>query len=341
MSKGIVARITGTLSLLFLFFFKGYAQDGDPPVRLMFYNVENLFDIYDDSLTDDDEFLPGGLRRWNYQRYHRKINSVYKTILAAGEWEPPAIVAFCEIENRKVLQDLVHGTYLSKYGYEIVHGDSPDARGIDVCLIYRNDMADIIDYRYFIPPGTGENEYKTRSVLYARCLLLKDTIHLLVNHWPSRRGGVLAGEDQRTEIAEMVRSKLDSINDSEHGNARIIIMGDFNATPDDQVISILTGHFKDSSSMVNLSENLSDRLGTYRYMGTWETIDQVIVSDQLINCREGVYTESGFITVFRPDFLLKKDLKYPGLSPFSTYSGYRYQGGYSDHLPVLLDLKSR
>ena len=119
----------------------------------MFYNVENLFDIYDDTLKDDNEFLPDGVMRWNFTRYNKKINSLYKTIVAAGEWNPPAIVALCEVENRKVLEDLIYGTYLSKYNYRIIHEESPDQRGIDVCLIYRKDYAEVIDYRYWIPSG--------------------------------------------------------------------------------------------------------------------------------------------------------------------------------------------
>ncbi len=342
MSIGIVKRITGTLSLLLLFLIKGYPQDAAPhSVRLMFYNVENLFDIYDDTLTEDEEFLPEGLRRWNYQRYNRKVNSLFKTILAAGEWEPPAIAAFCEIENRKVLEDLVYSTNLSKYKYDIVHEDSPDERGIDVCLIFRKELAEIIDYSYLKTSVVTGDEFRTRDVLYARFLINNDTIHLFVNHWPSRRGGVLAGEAQRIKIAEMVRKKVDSIFISSHRNAQIIILGDFNATPEDRVMSILAGQEDNGSSLVNLSENLPDGVGTYRYMGTWEKIDQVIVSDMLVNRNAKVFTEPGLLQVFRPDFLLKKDLKYPGLRPFSTYSGYRYQGGYSDHLPVLLDLKLR
>jgi predicted extracellular nuclease len=340
MSIGIVKRFTGTLSLLLLFLIKGYPQDATPhSVRLMFYNVENLFDIYDDTLTEDEEFLPEGLRRWNYQRYNRKVNSLYKTILAAGEWEPPAVAAFCEIENRKVLEDLVYSTNLSKYDYDIVHEDSPDERGIDVCLIYRKEMAEIIDYSYLSTLVVTGNEFRTRDVLYSRFLINGDTIHLFVNHWPSRRGGVLAGEVQRIKIAEMVRKKVDSIFTASYSNAQIIIMGDFNATPEDRVMSILAGKADNGSSLVNLSKTLPDGTGTYRYMGTWEIIDQVIVSNALINGNARVFTESGLLQVFRPDFLMKTDLKYPGSSPYSTYSGYRYQGGYSDHLPVLLDLK--
>ena len=342
MSKGIVTRFAGTLSLLLLFLTKGYPQDAAPhSVRLMFYNVENLFDIYDDSLTDDDEFLPGGLRRWNYKRYNRKINSLYKTIMAAGEWQPPAIVAFSEIENRKVLRDLVQGTYLSKYNYDIVHEDSPDARGIDVCLIYRRDLLEIIDYQYIKTSDLFDYDFKTRNVLYARCLINRDTLHLFVNHWPSRRGGVLAAESQRIGIAEMVRAKVDSVITVSQGDARIIIIGDFNATPEDKVINKLIEQTKNNGSLINLSENLPVGSGTYRYMGTWETIDQVIVSEILISSNGRIFTEPGLLRIFRPDFLLKKDLKYPGFSPFSTYAGYRYQGGYSDHLPVLLDLRLR
>jgi hypothetical protein len=337
MSKGIVLKVT--LSLLLFLLIEGYpliAQE--QPVRIMFYNVENMFDTVNDTLTDDDEFLPAGTRRWNNKRYRSKVNSVYKTIIAAGEWSPPAIVSFCEIENRKVLEDLVYGTYLSKYNYRIVHEDSPDPRGIDVCLIYRSDLIDVINYQYFIPYYTKRSKLATRSVLYTKCLISGDTIHLFVNHWPSRRGGVLAGESQRKQIAEMVKLKIDSILNSRVTETKIMIIGDFNSTPDDLAVGLFTSKNDKGLSMVNLSENLTDRYGTYKYTGIWEMIDQLIVSDALINCSKGVYTEPGKLRIFNPDFLLKKDPKYPGMSPFSTWSGYRYQGGYSDHLPIIIDL---
>jgi hypothetical protein len=339
MSKGSVKRITLFLSLLLKIFPDAFPQDnGEASARVMFYNVENLFDTYDDSLKDDDEFLPGGVRRWTYGRYNRKINAIYKTITAAGEWSPPAVVAFCEIENRNVLEDLAYGTYLSKYEYGIIHEDSPDPRGIDVCLIYRKDLINVINYRYLVPPSFQVPEFSSRSVLYAKVTIFSDTVHFLINHWPSRRGGVLNAEDQRRIIAEMVRTKADSIAYVSRGKARIIIMGDFNATPDDMVLDLLTEGHSSGASMVNLSDGITGSTGTYRYMGTWEMIDQVIVSDMLLDCMKGVSVKSGMVRIFRPDFLLRSDPKYPGVSPFSTYSGYRYQGGYSDHLPILIDL---
>ncbi len=338
MSKGIVSGFTGTLSLLMLLFTEGYPLNAqEHSVRLLFYNVENLFDIHDDTLIDDNEFLPHSARRWNFKRYQNKINSVYKVITAAGEWSPPDLIALCEIENRTVLEDLVYRTNLIKYDFGIVHEDSPDPRGIDVCLIFRKELVEVISYQYFNPGPLQKDDFSTRSILYAKCLISGDTIHLFVNHWPSRRGGVLAGELKRTKIAEMVRSKADSVAAGSVGG-KIIIVGDFNSSPDDKEISRLTAGSESGFSMINLSEKISDGSGTYRYQGIWEMPDQVIVSDELLNCREGIYTEPGFLRVFSPDFLLIKDPVYPGISPYSTWRGYNYQGGFSDHLPVILDL---
>ncbi len=270
-----------------------------------------------------------------------KINSLYKTIVAAGEWDPPAIVGLYEIENRNVLEDLIYGTNLAKYEYGILHEDSPDPRGIDVCLIYRKDLVAISDSRYFIPRDSGDVPFRTRSVLYAKCSILNDTIHLFLNHWPSRRGGVLAGEEQRQKIAEMLREKTDSIASSEGTDTKIIFAGDFNAVPEDEVISSLTMKYKSGLTMVNLSDALKKGSGTYRYQGTWEMIDQVLVSEGLQKGNRGFVTDSGSLKIFMAGFLLREDPNYPGQSPYSTYHGYKYQGGYSDHLPVLLDLSVR
>jgi len=308
----------------------------------MFYNTENLFDTFDDSLTDDNDFLPAGTMRWNLSRYNRKINSLYKTIIAAGEWNPAEVIGLCEIENRRVLEDLIFKTYLSKFHYGIIHEDSPDRRGIDVCVIYRKKLTDIISYTYWIPEDLKNEKFKSRSVLYIHMAIGSDTLHLVVNHWPSRRGGVLAGEDYRLRIANMIRDKTDSIFENNRYGARIILLGDFNCTPEDKIISSLLFSSDSAKSLINLSGSIEDKTpGTYRYMGRWEMIDQVIVSRELLESKKGLYTEPRLLNVFKPDFLMKKDPKYPGPRPFSTYSGYRYQGGFSDHLPVILELKIR
>ena len=343
MSRGIFPDILVLYLLLALTLQTGYSQETiSKPVRFMFYNVENFFDIYDDSLTDDNGFLPDGVMRWNSVRYEKKTNSLYKTIIAAGEWEPPAVIAFCEIEKRKVLENLIYDTYLSKFDYAIVHEESPDRRGIDVCLIYRKNLVRVLCYKYWIPREIEKREFNSRSVLYTKLLIGSDTIHLIVNHWPSRRGGVLPGEKYRQEIASMVRAKVDSLMEINPSGVKILITGDFNSSPDDQAINSLICSADSSRSLINLSERQNDKgLGTYRYMGTWEMIDQLIISADLLTSKKGLYTDQNLLKIFNPEFLLKKDPKYPGLSPFSTYHGYKYQGGYSDHLPVLIDLKVR
>lgn len=323
--------------LLVLCVYSGYSQD--IPFRLMFYNVENLFDISDDPHTEDNDFLPGGVMRWNYTRYNKKINSLYKTIIAAGEWSPPGIIGLCENENRKVLEDLLTGTNLLKFDYGILHEESPDERGIDVSLLYRKDLVSILFSGYYLPSINGNVVTGTRKVLYAKCLVGKDTVHIFVNHWPSRRGGVLAGEQNRMAIAAMVRQKVDSIGASFSGS-KIIITGDFNCTPDDPVMKRLTS--TTVCNLINLSEKVSDTgQGTYRFSGTWEVIDQIIVSESLLNCKSGLSADMNSLRIFNPEFLLTDDPKFPGSRPYSTYSGYRYQGGFSDHLPVLLDLSFR
>jgi hypothetical protein len=342
MFKIYISRLTIALLISILFSRLNAQNSKLSSVKIMFYNVENLFDIYDDTLKDDDDFLPWGLMHWNLTRYNKKINGLYKTIVAAGDWSPLPVVSLCEVENRKVLEDLVNNTYLSKYGYDILHEDSPDRRGIDVCMIYRSDLVKIIDYKYWIPKGIVKENFSSRSILYVKLEIDNDTLHLFVNHWPSRRGGVLSGEELRILIASAIREKADSLIQCKNAGDKIIIMGDFNCTPYDREMKTLLASDEKDNSLINLSGNLAkEGIGTYRFRGTWEMIDQVIVSESLLSCSRGLYTDTEFLTIFRPDFLLVRDQKYPGFTPLSTYRGYRYQGGFSDHLPVLLTLKLR
>jgi endonuclease/exonuclease/phosphatase family metal-dependent hydrolase len=201
----------------------------------------------------------------------------------------------------------------------------------------------LIDYKYWIPAGVKKEDFLTRSILYSKFVLFNDTIHLIINHWPSRRGGVLAGESMRNRIARMIRNAVDSLSIVSSGITKMIIMGDFNCGPDDPVIqSLVNQDGPGAPLLVNLAEKYRSNIpGTYRYMGTWEMLDQIIVSDGLLNCTEGLFTDFKDFSIFKPDFLLKNDSKYPGITTYSTYRGYRYQGGFSDHLPVLLDLNIR
>lgn len=341
-------RVSGILVLLTLLCAETFSQELESsPVSVMFYNTGNFFHPSDDPLTDDDDFTPEGVMRWTWLRYRKKISSVYRTIVAAGGWSPPAIVAFCEVENKKVLDDLIYGTYLSKFNYAVLHRDSPDRRGIDVCLIYRKDLLDVLGCSWHYLQDTASVENPTREVLYASFRTMADTIHLIVNHWPSRRGGVLAAAGLREDIMKTVRGLSDSVSCSYDGKAKIIITGDFNAVPDDKIMqSLVKGEGMEEgncgSRLVNLSETGPGEVeGTYRYKGLWETIDQFIVSEWMIECGTGLAADSDSFSVVCPGFLLGKDPVYPGVSPFATFRGYDYQEGYSDHLPVMLELRVR
>jgi len=283
--------------------------------------------------------------RWSTTRYKQKVNSVYKVIIASGGWEPPALVGLCEIENRKVLNDLVYGTWLSKFDYGIVHYESNDPRGIDLAVLYRKSSARLLGSEAMIPDRYNRSDFRTRFVLYSKWLISGDTIHLFFNHWPSRRGGVLAGEELRKSIAEMVAERSDSIMRECGCNAKIIVAGDFNCTPDDSEMLLITGERKPGDSGVrfkNLSSSPNGVIkGTYKYRGAWEIIDQVVVSEALLGSAGGLFVPDYGTGIFSPDFLLKKDDSFAGVTPFATYSGYRYSGGFSDHLPVYLDLMVR
>ncbi|HPI67839.1 MAG TPA: endonuclease/exonuclease/phosphatase family protein [Bacteroidales bacterium] len=342
MSGGVVRFVTGALLMLLLTFtVAGRMNAQGNHLRLMFYNVENLFDTEDDTLRDDDQFLPGGSMRWHYGRYERKINALYKTIIAAGEGAPPDIVALCETENKQVLRDIIYHSGMLKYNYGIIHNDSPDPRGIDVCVLYRKKIVSVMHYHYFLPDDIKQSDHPTRNVMYVKCVAMNDTLHLFVNHWPSRRGGVISGRERRQKIAEMIKDKIDSIASAEKNDPRIIITGDFNTTPDDRVFDLFTNDNGSGPLFVNLS-GISDRgSGTYKYKGIWDMPDQMFVSLSLLKKRNGFYTEPGLLKIFSPGFLLQDDPLYPGKKPFPTFAGYRYSGGYSDHLPLLLDLRVR
>jgi len=299
----------------------------------MFYNVENLFDTADDTTKDDDEFLPEGSRRWTEKRYWQKINALSRVIVAAGGWELPALIGICEVENEKVVSDLAFRSILSEAGYKVIHRESPDSRGIDLALLYRSDIVRVADSRSWIPEEREGEVFNSRNLLYVKTVIDTDTVHLIVCHWPSRRGGSLAAGDIRQSIARLVRFKTDSLQAASGDTASIIVMGDFNAAPDDPVIKIIA----DDCSLVNYSKDTSEKgIGSYRYQGRWELIDQVFVSGSMTNHERKIYADPLSFRVFDAPFLLMEDPDYPGKKPFPTYGGYRWAGGYSDHLPVLI-----
>ena len=318
-------------------------QDMDSTLlSLMFYNAENLFDTIDSDL-DDDEFIPSSARRWNTYKYYRKLNNIFKVIALAGrDMKTPDLVGLVEIENKMVLQDLCNRTGLSREGYKYIISQGNDSRGINTALLYRDEAFELITWASWCPVYEDGSSLDTRAILYSRLKTTGDTLDVLVCHWPSRRGGVIESENRRKAVASFMRQKIDSL-----GTARkIVIMGDFNDEPgSESLINILGAGMpdeqRDDEYLINISFDRGNSSYSYKYRGTWYMFDQMIVSSPLLDAGRGLYYLEGSFSVLNDEVLLTDDLTYRGLRPNSTWWGYRYNGYYSDHLPVTIRLAYR
>ena len=318
------------------------AQRGD--IRFVSYNVENLFDMFDDPEKADDEFLPWGFRGWNKDRYNKKLKDIYKVLVNMGGWELPEIIGLIEVENRLVLEELISRTPLSMHGYAIIHHDSPDARGIDVAIIYRKEHF-IPLYDEAIPVRFPfDTMARTRDILYVSGIVnKKDTLHILLCHYPSRRGGQATSEPRRVFVSTLVRAKVDSIL-AINPAANIIVAGDLNDEPANRsVYEVLRAKGKmadmQAGDLYNYMYPMKEKgLGTYKFQGFWNMLDHIIVSSGLLDKSSGLYSLPHSAHIFRPDWLTVPDDASPGVKPFYTFTGAVYTGGYSDHFPVYLDL---
>ncbi len=331
--------------LLICFSTNIYPQQNNKQSSILFYNLENLFDTLDDSETEDDNFTPGGELHWTNKRLSAKLINISKVIVNVSEWNIPDIVIFCEVENRKLLEKLITQTPLKSYPFKIIHKESPDFRGIDVGMIYNSDSFVPLEYNYY-PLLINEKILNTREIMYVSGILNgKDTIHIFGNHWPSRYSGLLETRVLRNEAANLLRSKVNELN-KKFKSPKIVIVGDFNDNPDDKAISeilkagIVTNPVVEDQ-LYNLFGGLSpNECGTLKFQSRWFIFDQIIVSGSLLSNKSGCYTSSEDAKILNLPFLLEEDQKFGGKKPFRTYYGYSYIGGFSDHLPVMLQLNS-
>jgi endonuclease/exonuclease/phosphatase family metal-dependent hydrolase len=332
--------------LVFLIFILGdYAAGAQPKQEdesfsVLFYNVENLFDTQDDPMTGDDEFCPGGMRNWNYFRLKAKLNKLSKVIAAASGFNVPAIVGVCEIENRWVLEQLTQKTILRRFNYRIIHKDSPDKRGIDVAILYRPDLVTPLNYRYHPLVTNGGDTLPSREILEAAFQYAGDTLHVFINHWPSRYRGQAETESDRLLAAQTLRNAVWAIY-KQYAKAKVVITGDFNDQPENA--SLRSGLHAVSADdpmaegeLVNLSGNRQPG-GTLKHQNSWQVFDQIIVSDYLLKGTK-LYTSPSDARIVDLPFLFEEDDRWGGKRLFRTYRGYKYAGGFSDHLPVLLKL---
>ena len=304
------------------------AQSEPYVVSAAWWNVENLFDTRDDPATNDDAFTPQGERHWSRRRLDAKIKGIFKTLTLM---QLPDVVGLGEVENKYVLRELCQGTPLQQVGYRYVHYDSPDPRGIDVAFLYRADRF-VVDSSRSICVSDSSEGFLTRDILLV-CGHTPDSLPLcfLINHWPSKKGGEQA-EQRRLQIAQTLRQHMLRLH-QEHPEAAIIAMGDMNSTAEEAPMTEGFAFGTDNinpEGIRNLTLRLPKAWGTHKYQGQWNYLDQV-----LLLSGEGWFV--GDLKLLRYEHLLTHERR--GQRPLRTYQGPRYEGGLSDHLPLLLRLK--
>ncbi|MEZ5071917.1 MAG: hypothetical protein R2751_13395 [Bacteroidales bacterium] len=305
---------------------------GQEPARaglcLMWYNVENLFHPDDDSLGADDPYTPEGEARWTEDRYRRKLDALAKVIVAAGRWEGPEVVGLCEVENRRVLEDLARHPLLRPENYSVVHREGPDHRGMDVACLYRSDRLRLMQCGWY-STGGGEGLEETRDLLHLRfCLAGRDTFDLLLAHLISKYRGAGSSAEPRRRQALRLIGLADSLAGRGGGSA-FFLMGDLN----DERTSFALESLRSRESMRDrVLGGESKPVLTYKYRGRWSALDQVHVLGLRAPWQGGVHA-------LALPALLEEDLLHSGLKPYRCYEGFRYRGGLSDHLPLVLDLR--
>ncbi|HLO89945.1 MAG TPA: endonuclease/exonuclease/phosphatase family protein [Lentimicrobium sp.] len=339
--KNSFAKLIAALLLSLLFTCNTtYAQNKTRAACIAFYNLENLFDTIDDPSTDDAEFLPSGTNHWTAERYDTKLNNMAFVISKIGGEVlkgGPTIIGVSEIENRKVLEDLINTPALAASGYAIVHYDSPDKRGVDVGLLYKKSAFHVTNTTSNRLTMPGRTDWYTRDQLVVSGELDGEMIHVIVNHWPSRA----AGPEYRIAAGILSRKLSDSLRNI-YPDAKIFIMGDLNDDPVDPSVAKGLGakgkerDVKKGDLFNPMWKLYHDGIGSLAYRDAWNLFDQIIISEPVL---EGANNGWKFLIakVFNEKFMIQKEGPYAGY-PFRTYAGGAYAGGYSDHFPTYLFL---
>ncbi len=311
----------------------------DSVFTVAFYNVENLFDTIDDPAVRDDEFTPLSEKRWNTSRYNKKLEDLSKVLTSFNTNENPEIIGLAEIENKRVLEDLANSKNLKKSSYSLVHYNSPDTRGIDVALLYRETEFEVIESASIPVIFPFDRETKVRDILYVKGKTGPDTIHVYVNHWKSRYGGREATERKRVYSARVLKNHTDSIL-HRNPSAKIVAIGDFNDEPLNKSLKdVLEAKSPEKTTENHKLYNLlmeKDRKGkgTYNFRYEWFMLDNFIVSSSFLLANEGYVIHPDSVHIYREDWIMYDNPKAGMKVPNRTYGGPNYFGGISDHLAI-------
>ena len=305
----------------------------DPDRKIVaFYNLENFFDTVDEPAKEDNDFLPGSSKDWSEQRYLEKLENITRSIFSIDPDIRPAIIGVAEIENKTVLTDLIYQSAFHR-AYDFIHYESQDRRGIDVALIYDRNIFTVQAHEKIKVALEADENFTTRDILYVKGAIEgDDVVHIFVNHWPSRREGTRRTMPRRIAAAKSLSLKTHWIlrNDP---MAKIIIMGDFNDLP---VSRSITRYLK--KDFYNLAFiPYSKKMGTTFAKGRWLMFDQIMISRGMMEA-QGYRIRSPRLTVHFDKKLLFYDKKRAIYRPNRSYSGKKYHGGFSDHLPVYVNL---
>ncbi len=309
-------------------------------LTVAFYNVENLFDTIKDPNKDDGDFTPRGRLKWNKSKYRQKLRKITTVLSMIGEHEShygPAIIGLVEVENPRVLNDLTTHKNLLRHNYRFIHYDSPDERGIDVALLYNPSLFTVLSSESVyvgITNDDGSTDY-TRDILVVKGVLNGDLVYVIVNHWPSRAEGEKESEYKRINAAKVVSETVDRIREEERHEPKFIIMGDFNDNPSSESLK----SYLVDDTFFNPMEKLHKKdVGTLTYYGEWHLFDQIILSKNFFDKSSSL--RFGEAKIFKKPWMRVYKGKLKG-SPFRTFIGPWYEGGFSDHFPVYLKLKKK
>ncbi len=317
------------------------AQEPIELISVAFWNVENLFDTVNDSLVIDDERTPKGTYLWTEKRFKKKLLNLASVIERMDELQNkvPDILGLCEVENLEVVQGLLQT--IKNSPYQIIHKDSPDRRGIDVCMLYNSEKVYIQNYHYRSLKLYDEEQRRiyTRDQLVVEALISGSKLYFIINHWPSRSGGEQKSKPFRIKAAELNLKLIDSIRRNDP-NAALIGMGDFNDNPDSDSFkrTLKTSDSKYLTSKTKLYNPMGalykKGVGSLAYRGQWNLFDQFYVTDNLNWNYPIQYYKA---VVYKPKRMVTKSGNYRGY-PKRSYTGTTYLGGYSDHFPIVMYL---